>query len=334
MFAKACKFSALLLVLYFASLFVLARIEVAGRDLLTIATRNPVKPGRTSYTYRRLQEAETYGPVDILFMGSSHCYYSFDPRIFAQHGLRSFNLGTPSQTPLNSYYLLKKYYRLFQPLLVVYEIYRSTFSWSGLESFYDLISSAAFTSELLHMAWAIRSPHAIHNALAAWALSLTGQRKEAKQREMPNERYIPGGYVETHLRLDHPIGKSTIERTLDERQIDYLRRIIRYVQARGDRIILVSAPEPHERLARDVNYQDLARRFKLLAEEAGTVYIDFNNQLPLETSEHFMDTHHLNADGVKIFNRALIDTLQQYEMIFGEPSESLLEQLRPQHPGD
>jgi hypothetical protein len=38
-------------------------------------------------------------------------------------------------------------------------------------------------------------------------------------------------------------------------------------------------------------------------------YTDFNGKLPLDDSLHFYDATHLNREGVKIFNRSVLDLI-------------------------
>ena len=67
----------------------------------------------------RFNEVRLYENLDILFIGSSHAYRTFDPRFFNSMGLRTFNLGSTAQTPLNTYYLLKIYAKSLNPIAFV-----------------------------------------------------------------------------------------------------------------------------------------------------------------------------------------------------------------------
>lgn len=62
--------------------------------------------------------------VDVLFMGTSHSYNSFSPQqLYAECGVRSYNLGSSMQTfPLN-YYWLKEALRFQSPQFVVLDTY-------------------------------------------------------------------------------------------------------------------------------------------------------------------------------------------------------------------
>ena len=60
--------------------------------------------------------------VDVLFLGSSHAMASFIPQdLYDQYGIRSYNLGTPEQSLLISYYWLKEALQYQHPSVVVLE---------------------------------------------------------------------------------------------------------------------------------------------------------------------------------------------------------------------
>ncbi|MBP7450977.1 MAG: hypothetical protein KA817_13150, partial [Flavobacteriales bacterium] len=71
--------------------------------------------GGYGHLHTRLQEAEHVGPVDILFLGSSHAYRGFDPRVFRAHGLTTFVLGSSAQSPLQTKVLVERYLDRMRP---------------------------------------------------------------------------------------------------------------------------------------------------------------------------------------------------------------------------
>jgi hypothetical protein len=81
------------------------------------------KKGGYGYAYSRLEEVKNYSNIDILFIGSSHAYRGFDPRIFEKNGLKTFNLGTSAQTPLQTEILLNRYLEKLNPKMIIYDVY-------------------------------------------------------------------------------------------------------------------------------------------------------------------------------------------------------------------
>ena len=54
------------------------------------------KLGSYGNLYSRINEAKKVKDVNILFLGSSLAYRSFDTRIFKNHGYNTFNFGSSS----------------------------------------------------------------------------------------------------------------------------------------------------------------------------------------------------------------------------------------------
>ena len=100
----------------------------------------------------RIRDLATCSDVDVLFLGSSHAYRGFDPRIFMKYGIKSFNLGSSAQTPIQTEILLKRYLNSLKPKLVVYEVYPSTLSLDGVESALDLIANDRIDFPIIKMA--------------------------------------------------------------------------------------------------------------------------------------------------------------------------------------
>ena len=65
--------------------------------------------------------------LDVLFLGSSHCYRSLSPKVFKQElGLESFNLGSSSQTMKTSYGVLAEALEYQKPQKVILEVFHET----------------------------------------------------------------------------------------------------------------------------------------------------------------------------------------------------------------
>ena len=82
--------------------------------------------------FTRLKEVKTVKNVDILFLGSSHTYRGFDTSIFHDCGYSAFNLGSSSQTPIQTLTLANRYLKQLNPKLVVLEVYPGNFTGDGV----------------------------------------------------------------------------------------------------------------------------------------------------------------------------------------------------------
>lgn len=119
--------------------------------------------GGYGHMHTRLQEVKTLDSIDILFLGSSHAYRGFDPRIFGDAGYTVFNLGSSAQTPEQTLVLLRKYLPQLHPNMVIFEVYPATFANSGVESSLDLISNSRPDFLTLQMAFSINDIRTYNN---------------------------------------------------------------------------------------------------------------------------------------------------------------------------
>ena len=287
---------------------------------MKIATRNPVSPGGFGYALERFREVESYQNVDFVFLGSSHAYRTYDVRIYEEGGYSAFNLGSTGQTPLNSYFLMERYWDRLRPKVVVLDLVYRVIDRDGLECFYDLASNLSYSNEFVQMAIDINSSYAINASLGMWTSSLLGKdAPQGKQEKQDNERYIPGGYVEFEVWDNDSSGTGKINPiTVQpmEEQLEYIRKIIDFVREKGSKVVLVTKPEPRENLIVCENYHEVSEQFTRIAEKAGEQFWDFNKIIePLDWHKHFHDREYLSKPGVEIFNGILLEKLKKNDFL-------------------
>ncbi len=263
---------------------------------------------RISNSYRQFQEADTTKNIDILFLGSSHAYRGFDTRIFEQAGLKTFNLGTSAQTPLQTQVLLDRYLDQFNPKLIVYEVYPITFSIDGIEGTLFLIPNNPdlSTSGLL-----ISQKHIKVLNTQLFSLKHKLFPKNVKVPRYKLETYVSGGFVERSMSYYKPeIFDSKIIEINDE-QLHHFESCIANFKRSGIPYVLVQAPITKVRYNAIVNNE----YFDGLMRGYGSYY-NYNNLIELDDSLHFYDSHHLNQKGVAIFNKKFIcDILEDSAII-------------------
>jgi hypothetical protein len=313
---RSAAFLAGLAVVLPLTLFALSRIPAPDFNdyssrytLYQFVTRNYTFPGGYGYTLTRYREADSCRDIDILFLGSSRCYYSFAPHVFDRLGLRTFNLGSPSQTPLNTRYVLDKYYDQLNPRLVVLEVNLHVLAKDGLESFYDLMINTPVSWDNARMSLATRYPHAL-TAMAVRVLSdLTVPFSEYRLQDRPMDPYLGKGAVSARNFNQETFNEQPSEVQVPDRQWDYLENVIELVRSKGSELILVVAPIPREWRPVITNYDRLTGQIRELASTHGARLYDFNTTIALDTRTDFKDFHHLNANGSKIFSYDILDSL-------------------------
>ena len=150
MYRFICSF---LLFLLFAAMFYVVALFAMPHALKKNLQYKKDSFQNLNYT---IQSLDTINQCSILFIGSSHCYRGFDTRIFDSAGLRSLNLGSTSQTPIQTQMLLDKYLERINPALVIYEVNPIAFSNEGVESSLDFINNTDISVATAIMAFKVK----------------------------------------------------------------------------------------------------------------------------------------------------------------------------------
>lgn len=303
------KFSVFLLVFYsFLIIF-------WGRFAPAILRPNINFTYRTyGFTNTRLNEIGDFKNIDILFLGSSHTYRGFDTRIFKNAGLKSFNLGSSSQTPIQTEILLKRYLDSLNPKMILFEVSPLTFSTDGVESTLDIISNDK--NDLNSIKLALNQNNLkIYNTLFyscfhSFYRHLFDEKKYAEDIKKGNDTYVSGGYVEKQFKLFKYVDYPKIKWEFNETQFSALQRIIEFVNKHNIKLILIQAPSTSNFYNAHTNNLEFDERIGKYG-----IYHNFNANSKLDDSLHFYDAHHLNQKGVEIFDNEVINLLFKKKVI-------------------
>jgi len=301
--------SVLLFVLFAIPAYV-AVIVLAG-TISPFSQHRNIKYARGGYghLYNRLQDADTTGQVDILFLGSSHAYRGFDPRIFSKAGYTSFNLGSSSQTPVQTKILYERYIDRFKPKLIIFDVYPNTFNTEGVESFLNLLSNAPLDRHLMMAALDSRHATVWNTAIfSAWRILIGANIgfTEPLFRATDKDLYVPGGYVEKSGKDFKPTtSRVHFKWSPPSNQWQAFNHVLAASKTKGIPVILVHTPvtAPYQYLPED--RMELDRQLRPLA----AAYLDLSDALRGDEAEFFYDGHHMNQHGVERFNALFLDSL-------------------------
>lgn len=293
----------LALVAYVGMLFVLCKVKVGENALIYRA--GDVYNLKGGNTYRKFREFDKGAHYDVLVIGSSHAYRGYDPRIFREHGLSMFNMGSSSQTPLNTHALLCEYVTKANTGLVVMDCYENALALDGLESAADLSQNVTSDAAVLRMLGSMHDPR-VMNMFAVRMLV----------RDEP-AAYVDSFYVEAGYSMNtdsvHEHIDYGLERTLEvgARQSEYLVKCIQYCQEQGIPIVLVTHPLPQA--SNHPRHEAFHAIIDSVAQVTGVEYLDyaFGHGLPLHDRHHYYDHNHFNQAGVALFNPKLVGDLRK-----------------------
>lgn len=263
------------------------------------------KTGSSGHTFSRLQEVKNINGLDILFLGSSHAYRGFDTRLFGENNLKTFNLGTSAQTPVETRLLLKRYLDQLDPALIIYEVYPKTFSIDGAESALNIIADDKNDFNSINMALNINNVK-VYNTLMYGFMSdwFNLNASFVEPAQIGKDKYIPGGYVEREQSYFKYVTHSQSQWKLNEKQFNSFEEILSMIKKRNIKLILVNSPITSSLYNSYTNNNSFDSIMNTYGE-----YYNFNTILDLNDSLHFYNSHHLNQEGVKIFNSKLLEII-------------------------
>jgi hypothetical protein len=295
-YKKVINFFGILIFAYPILIFLLGYFQVNN-----YLGNNYYKLGAIGHTYSRLREVkELKGDVDILFLGSSHTYRGFDPRNFQNK--KTFNLGTSSQTPIQTKVLLQRYLNNFRPKLVMYEVYPEIFSLDGVESSIDLFSNDQIDFKSLLLAINYNNIITYNSLFCGIITDILNLKKNYNEPiHKGTETYINGGYVESKLRYFKYITYPSRQWRINEKQLIEFNSCLTILRSRNIKVILIFAPITTRLYNSYSNNKYVDSVFKSYQLE----YYNFNQILSVNDSLHFLDNNHLNQLGVKLFNDKL-----------------------------
>ncbi|MCI1960140.1 MAG: DUF1574 domain-containing protein [Clostridia bacterium] len=272
--------------------------------------------------------------LDMVFVGSSHCYCTFDPDVIEKYtSLSSFQMGTPLQHPDTTYFELKEIFKTQRPKYVVMEVYWDVldddFELKQADSFFQVLNDDELKKEYIKEVFPLSdkvkyslSPIRFQQDYFAYAAnemqkeleSKYGVTKKTGQAQEGEEHYAERGYVlSTQKMLDSEYNETNQFRNFDGKdwemakpQKKYLEKIISLCNDEGSKLIFVTAPIANVSIDYIKNYENINKTVSDFAKKYNIPYLDFNivnKQEKLFTNDNFRDDAHLNHSGVEIADK-------------------------------
>ena len=280
------------------------------------------------------------GWLDMVFLGSSHSFTTFDPAQF-EGRWNAFQLGMPLQTPDSSFFTLLEVYNYQRPGIVVMDLYwnvmKRDFEPAQVETFFMVLRSEElrqrYIDEVLPLNERVKYDiEAIRFQEAAFAFANAWIRNFTRNSERFQDGYTPEiqpytayyralGYVYTN-RIMPPAEYERLRRTqprrlnfqIAPRQRHFLEEMVRLADEHGSQLIFVTAPISNVSFANILDYDDIHREISGFAELHGIPYLDFhkrNIELGLFDDDMFQDHGHLNHRGALVAGAYFMEWLEE-----------------------
>lgn len=319
-----------------------------------------------SYTRIAFHEMYEQENIDVLFVGSSHCYRSFIPEIFdGELGINTFNAGTSSQCLDGSCMVIKEAARYNDIKHIYLELYYDT-AFSAYKTRTEMTQTYIISDylrpsmdKLQYILEASTKDYYANSFILArrnWPKFFDADYVKDLLLKKGTDAYKNYEYIYVTREVEWYAGKGYVankeivadwnyfsERgwssiNLDDVSDDWLyslEEIIAFCDKRGIPLTLISVPMPDFLLAGAGNYDEYLCLVQSVMEGTNVNYYDFN--LCRETyfpndSSLFMDAHHMNCYGAEAFSYLLADLINgkisEDELFYGSYEEKL-ENLEP-----
>lgn len=273
--------------------------------------------------------------IDILVLGSSHAYRTFNPpaieaELSSEYEI--FNFGSSAQSPVTAYYILEEVLSKHQPKLVIVDLYPLVFMGN------DMLKNGLINFE--YMNWGKPKRDFFTSGFSAGEQSaillfptyayrkyFKGKIKKLIGRQYlppPKGRYRGGGFVSNPdtLSMEKLIYNNQFDRfefdleMITDHDVAYLKRIVEKCKNTGVLMMFTTAPIPEISVQKIENYREFHLFFQELAKELSVPYCDFNlERVPTIKDEyHFYDDDHLNTAGALLFSKAIAEKIKNLSL--------------------
>lgn len=284
------------------------------------------------HSYTRIMMSEMYAQenIDIVFIGSSRVYWTFDTETADEIlDMNTFNAGSSSQMLDGSYYLLKEIIKTNAPQTVLLEVSLSDADYSSEREVathliadymrwskdrFEYFNEAMDGKGILSYVFPIYSSHSrisldIPTFLTILKQKLTDGYDYGNYRYVTykNAEYRGKGFVYSFSEYQDG-GEVKVYKEneiVGDMSRDYLDRIVSLCRENAIELILFTAPYAPPYFERIVNYDLYDSYFQKYAEQNGLIYMDFNylNNDTFKSTDFFKDSRHINGIGAEEFTR-------------------------------
>jgi len=273
--------------------------------------------------------------IDLAFIGSSHAYRSFDPDIFDKKlNVNSFNLGSSSQNPIDSYFVVQELLKYHEPETIVLEVYwkvlsGENYNFKSAARIYDYLKpSFNKANMLLNTFKTDQYGEAIFNTVRyhkyATKFNLINKNVKNIFTKVPIEKsgieyYKSKGFVYNNkvVSLDTLKNNNEFEEykipNWNKKRITYLKKIIELIKDEEISLLLVTAPIPPKSFEYISDYNFINKKIDNITQGYNVNYIDYNiinKKEQIFSNNHFKDDDHLNYSGVRIMNNHLSEKIK------------------------
>lgn len=311
------------------SLFLLVGLKAA---VLLLYPSNAIT--RTWHRFYTLEKGE----VDMLVVGSSHAYATFNPAVISRvTGMDSYILASNSQNTVQTYYNVKEALHYQHPKAIILEAFSldgnnnwrngetpdrnwkkeanidgMRFGMTKLEAVMEQYERENWSYALLPIARCHGNWTDVVTIGSNLAFYTGGIREYSSFH--PSETSMSAENMEQYAQADY----DSAEWLIAETNVLHFRKLAQLCREEGISLYVVMAPM-YDVFIRSINYDSCTSQIAALAESEGVFYLDCNryySEIGL-TAQDFEDVfnsyHHLNSEGAEKVTQFVMETLYGQE---------------------
>lgn len=289
-----------------------------------------------SYTRVMMNEFYHQKNIDILFVGSSHCYEALDPAVTDEiFEANTFNAGSSLQAQDASFALIREAVERYDVKHVFFEMYYFMMSNDEYNEREQLTSTYIISdymrpslNKARFLLEASSPKYYVNSFLPArrnWERLLhpseirdllTAKSEQSYKNFTPFGDYRTKGFVANQgsipngILLDTAGFDSIHVENASKDWLKTIRQIIEYCGKKDVRLTLFSSPMTLFQTAGVGNYDDYIAFIRELTAGSGVEYVDFNlcrEEFFDQKTDYFSDAGHMNETGAQIFSRVFAE---------------------------
>lgn len=269
--------------------------------------------------------------IDVVYVGASSYYRAFDPAVVDSiTNKKSINIGSPGQTSLGTYYILKEMFKTHSPQYVIVDISRKRIIGNDNAKYSQiLLNNTAFSLNKIQWIAAAYDYQGYYNAIfpgfnearAEYILSRAPKQNVLQKMDSGYRNYdyasvgiksiykgrgflyTDNGYSigETGRYKDSP---KWNESKVSEEKLEWFRKTVELCRQHNAKVILVSTPVAYGNM--DGEYQGLLDYINNFAKQLNVEFVDFNLVKASKYQRddtHFYDERHMTMYGAEPFSK-------------------------------
>lgn len=239
--------------------------------------------------------------VDVLFLGSSHCYCSVNPGVlWEKEGMAAFSMAISGQDLASSYFCIREALKTQTPRVICVEMYCSNFHGYAVKgNLYRNLLGYGFSQNFAEAVDAISEGKETRELLLKWPIIHTRYAELTKKdfRKDPMMRtYLgyEGSFVAENVG-ELPVYEGEEQLAVGEQEEIWIRKMIALTREAGVQLVFFLAPFEAD--------EETQMRYRYVENLAAEYQVPFLNMLPLyrelgiDVERDFIDNGHLNTYG-------------------------------------